>query len=119
MEGLLSRQSIADRQWAHDDNESSDSDDDTSTSRPRAPAQPQTNGAAAARPPSPPSPRSPMSPRSPLNGCEMGAMKNAVDEKDQRIRELEMQNQMLRARLAALEAGASNVPTAPAGPPAK
>lgn len=110
MEGLLSRQSIADRQWARDDNESSDSEDDPSASRPRTPTHPHANGAAAACPPSHPCSRSAMSLPSPPNCSEMDAMKTAAasaHEKDRRIRELETQNELLRARLAAVEATAA------------
>lgn len=110
MEGLLSRQTIAHRQWK-DDNESSDSENDDSTQ-----AQ-SSKGAAAtqdsARPPSPASPGSP--PKSPPGtpGAALAALKASsaappplvlsAEDKDRRIRDLETENQSLRARIAALE----------------
>jgi hypothetical protein len=126
MEGLLSRQSIAHRQWK-DENESSDSDSDTEE---RTSAQSAGNRSAAQNPPrphSPPSPHSPGSPASPPRsppgtpGTALAALKAASsaapppltlddEDKDKRLRELEAENASLRARVAALEARDAKVP---------
>jgi hypothetical protein len=110
MEGLLSRQSIAHRQWK-DDNESSDSENDDSTQ-----AQPSKVAGVmqeSARPVSPASPGSP--PKSPPGtpGAALAALKASsvappplvlsAEDKDRRIRDLETENQSLRARIAILE----------------
>jgi hypothetical protein len=108
MQGLLSRSSFA-HQEDRGESESSDSDEDDAGHRVLR----RTNGVAkaAARPPSPQSPHSPPgTPGSPLRqaGAEVEAAMGAdvsamLEEKDQRIRELEAQNEKLRARLEALE----------------
>jgi hypothetical protein len=108
MQGLLSRSSFA-HQEDRGESESSDSNDNDDGPR----AVRRTNGVAKAaeRPPSPQSPHIPPGTLgSPLRqagaGVEaaMGAVVSAIlEEKDQRIRELEAQNETLRARLEALE----------------
>lgn len=108
MQGLLSRQSIAHRQW-RDDNESSDSDDDDNGKPSLGAAHQMTNGTSAERPHSPHSPQSPMSPVSPPGtpGEAIAALRE--EQKDRRIQELEAQNQTLLDRLAAFE-GATKPP---------
>ena len=108
MQGLLSRSSFAHQE---DRGESESSDSDENDAGPRVVRR--TNGVAKAaeRPPSPQSPHSPPgTPGSPLRQAGAGveaAMGEDVsvmlEEKDQRIRELEAQNESLRARLEALE----------------
>jgi hypothetical protein len=87
MEGLLSRQAIANRQWAKDMNESSDSSDEEQRGHSS-----RSNGAAAERTPH----RSPLSPRSSLGSpeSELARIKAAAeaDEKDRRIVQLEEHN---------------------------
>ena len=89
MEGLLSRQAIANRKWAKDMNESSDSSDEAEMGHSRS------NGAATHRSPSPQSPLSPRSSRGSPES-ELARIKAAaaaeVDEKDRRIVQLEEHN---------------------------
>ena len=122
MQGLLSRSSFA-HQENRCESESSDSDSDDGADDGGTGAGGRSNGVrtngvakAAVRPPRPPSPppSQPGTPGSPLRHAGAGAdaamgvdMAALLDEKDQRIRELEAQNQRLCARLEALEARVS------------
>jgi len=108
MEGLLSRQSMAHRQW-RDENESSDSDDEDNnlgigSAAAAANGVSRTNGTAAGQPELPHSPQSPMIPVS-LPGTPGEAISALrEDQKDRRIQELEAQNKSLLQRLDDLQA---------------